>query len=52
MQDDVILKCSHHGDGTDQRLNVEFQDRTIFCCDIHITKVGGKVSNMIEDFLK
>jgi hypothetical protein len=23
MQDDVILECSHHGDGVDQRLNVE-----------------------------
>ncbi len=52
VQDDFILKCSQHGDGADQRLNVELWNRTILWCDIHVTKVSGKVGNVVEDFLK
>jgi hypothetical protein len=29
VQDDVIVKCSQHGDGTDQKLNVELGNRFI-----------------------
>ncbi len=52
VQDDVILKCSLCDDGADQRLNVVLSDRTIFCHNVHFTKVCGNVGNMIEDFLK
>jgi hypothetical protein len=39
VQDDVILKLSYHSDEADQRLNVELQDRTTLCCDVHLTSL-------------
>ncbi len=52
VQDDVILKYSHFNNGMDQRLNVKLWNRTILCCNVHVTTVGSEVGNMIEDFLK
>jgi hypothetical protein len=52
VKNDVVFKCSYCGDGINRRLDVELQDGLILCCNVCIAKIGGKVSDMIEDLLE